>query len=253
MSALRRAVTIAILAMGVTSSNAFIPAATTAGGASVGAPLSPTSTLSATATLAIRGVPPLRSGNRGPLVRALQQRLGALGYWVGPVDGQFGPLTLQGVFALQKAASISVDGVVGVNTAAALARGAIPTIRVTKGNEVQINLQKQLLVIVRNGKLATTLNTSTGGGYSYTSEGVTSIATTPRGVFTIFRQVNAMDLSPLGELWRPKYFSGGYAIHGSNSVPPVAVSHGCVRLSNSAMDWIWASNRMPIGTKVRIY
>ncbi len=108
-------------------------------------------------------------------------------------------------------------------------------------------------MIVRNGKLAITLNTSTGGGYSYTSGGVTSIASTPRGVFRVTRQVDAMDISPLGQLWRPKYFSGGYAIHGSDSVPTVAVSHGCVRVSNRAMDWIWASNQMPIGTTVRIY
>lgn len=249
----RRAVTIAVLAMGVASSNVLVPAATIAGAVSPGAPPSATSALGATEAIAIRGVPLLRPGSRGPLVRALQERLGALGYWVGTVDGQFGPLTQQAVFAVQKAASIALDGVVGVNTATALARGVTPRIRVTKGNEVQINLQKQLLMIVRNGKLATTLNTSTGGGYSYTSGGVTSIATTPRGVFTIFRQVNAMDPSPLGTLWRPKYFTGGYAIHGSDSVPPVAVSHGCVRLSNLAMDWIWASNQMPIGTKVRIY
>ena len=209
--------------------------------------------VSATPASASRVVVLLHVGDRGQLVRSLQQRLSALGYWTGPLDANFGPLTQQAVFALQKAASLSVDGVVGRATADALARGVKPRFIATTGNEVQINLRSQLLMIVRGGRLATVLNTSTGGGYSYASGDVTSRAITPRGVFTIFRQVNAMDISPLGMLWRPKYFTSGYAIHGSSSVPPVAVSHGCVRVSNQAMDWIWASNQMPIGTTVRIY
>ena len=209
--------------------------------------------VSAAPASASRAVILLHVGDRGQLVRSLQQRLSALGYWTGPLDANFGPLTQQAVFALQKAASLSVDGVVGRATADALARGVKPRILATIGNEVQINLRSQLLMIVRNGRLATVLNTSTGGGYSYTSGGVTSRALTPRGIFTIFRQVDAMDISPLGMLWRPKYFTSGYAIHGSSSVPPVAASHGCVRVSNQAMDWIWTSNQMPIGTTVRIY
>ena len=79
------------------------------------------------------------------------------------------------------------------------------------------------------------------------------VATTPTGTFRLFRQVNGLDVSPLGELWRPKYFTGGYAIHGAASVPPYPVSHGCVRVSIEAMDWLWASNRLPLGTVVRIY
>ena len=29
-----------------------------------------------------------------------------------------------------------------------------------------------------------------------------------------------------GELWRPKYFDDGFAIHGDSYVPPEPVSHG---------------------------
>jgi N-acetylmuramoyl-L-alanine amidase len=248
----RRAVTFRVLVAGVAATSIFLPSLP-ADAASNVPHASSSSTTITSSTTATRLAPVLRYGDRGPLVRTLQRRLSALGYWDGHIDGQFGGLTQQAVFALQKAASLSVDGVVGVATTAALSRGIRPRVRAAQGSEVQINLQTQLLMIMRNGKLASTLNTSTGGGYYYTSGGVTSIATTPRGVFRITRQVDAMDISPLGQLWRPKYFSGGYAIHGSDSVPPVAVSHGCVRLSNRAMDWIWASNQMPIGTTVRIY
>jgi N-acetylmuramoyl-L-alanine amidase len=57
----------------------------------------------------------------------------------------------------------------------------------------------------------------------------------------------------LGELWRPKYFSSGFAIHGDAYVPPVPVSHGCVRVSDEAIDWIWADGLMPLGTEVWVY
>lgn len=206
-----------------------------------------------TATTIPRAASTLRLGNKGLAVRTLQRRLSSLGYWLGAVDGRFGDLTQQAVYALQKAASLPRDGVVGVATSAALARDVRPRPRTTAGSVVEINLRRNLLMIVRDGKLMTTFNTSTGGGYAYTSGGVTSIANTPQGVFAIFRQVDGLDISPLGELWRPKYFTGGYAIHGSASVPPYPVSHGCVRLSIQAMDWVWATNRMPIGTRVRIY
>lgn len=195
----------------------------------------------------------LAPGATGPAVTALQQRLNALGYWLGPADGHFGNATEQAVYALQKAAGLGRDGVVGPLTSAALARGVRPQPHSTSGYVIEIDLRSQLLMLVRNGALQYALNTSTGGGYVYTSEGVTSVANTPSGHFSIYRQLDGLDVSPLGELWRPRYFYSGYAIHGYGSVPPVPVSHGCVRVSNQAIDWIWAQGLAPIGTAVWIY
>ncbi|HVA73292.1 MAG TPA: L,D-transpeptidase [Acidimicrobiales bacterium] len=62
-----------------------------------------------------------------------------------------------------------------------------------------------------------------------------------------------MVVSALGELWRPKFFNSGFAIHGDSYVPPVPVSHGCVRVGNEAIDWIWAQNLAPLGTAVWVY
>ncbi len=184
---------------------------------------------------------------------ALQQRLSALGYWLGPADGYVGNATEQAVYALQKAAGIGRDGVVGPVTSAALARGVRPQPRSTSGYVIEISLRSPLLMLVRDGALQYTLTTSTGGGYVYTYQGVTSVANTPVGHFRVYRQVDGLDVSPLGELWRPKYFYSGYAIHGYDSVPPVPVSHGCVRVSNQAIDWMWAQGLAPIGTAVWIY
>ena len=54
-------------------------------------------------------------------------------------------------------------------------------------------------------------------------------------------------------LWRPKFFVGGIAIHGDSYVPAHPVSHGCVRVTNQAIDWIWATGSDPIGTPVWVY
>ena len=57
----------------------------------------------------------------------------------------------------------------------------------------------------------------------------------------------------LGEIYRPKYFSGGAAVHGSNSIPDYPASHGCVRVSVPAMDWVWDINLMPKSTPVWVH
>ena len=62
----------------------------------------------------------LRRGSKGTQVKYLQQKLNALGFNVGGVDGSFGPKTLAGVRAFQKANGLAVDGVVGPATRAKL-------------------------------------------------------------------------------------------------------------------------------------
>ncbi len=197
--------------------------------------------------------PVLRPGARGPVVRTLQRRLAALRYGVGPVDGVFGDATEQAVYALQKAARLSPDGAVGPATWRALARGVRAPFRPSADPAVEIDLERDLLMLVRGHTLVEVFNTSTGGGYTYRQGALSGVASTPRGRFTIFRQVDGLDVSPLGELWRPKHFVGGVAIHGSWSVPPTPVSHGYVRLSIEAMDWVWATNQMPLGRQVLVY
>ncbi len=54
--------------------------------------------------------------NQGYDVYWLQRHLRQLGYYSGSLDGIFGPLTQQAVMALQKAAKIQVDGIVGPET-----------------------------------------------------------------------------------------------------------------------------------------
>ena len=194
----------------------------------------------------------LHAGDTGPYVKQVQQRLAALGYWNGSADGVYGGLTSQAVMALQKAAGLGRDGVLGPATRRALQNGVRPQSRIG-GSGIEIDKARQLLLVVRGGSVTMILNTSTGSGEQYTSEGSTRTALTPAGTFSTFRSVDHLDKGPLGDLWRPRYFNGGIAVHGAGNVPGYPASHGCARVSNPAMDMIWANGIMPIGGRVTVY
>ncbi|MBB2944969.1 lipoprotein-anchoring transpeptidase ErfK/SrfK [Actinoplanes lutulentus] len=195
----------------------------------------------------------LKSGAKGAEVLALQNRLTELGYWNGKADGKFGSTTQQAVFALQKAAKMGRDGVVGPKTQQALDAGVRPKARSTSGKFVEIDLKRQLLLLVDEGQVEQIFNTSTGSNEYYEQEGETYLADTPRGKFKVSRQIDGWRDAPLGMLWRPKYFNGGIAVHGAPSVPAYPASHGCARVSISAMNWLWSNDEIPIKTRVWVY
>jgi lipoprotein-anchoring transpeptidase ErfK/SrfK len=74
---------------------------------------------------------------------------------------------------------------------------------------------------------------------------------TPLGDFRIQRKIDAWRKSDLGLLYRPAYFTGGYALHGAPSVPPFPASHGCIRITTTAMDRLF--DRLPVGTPMLVY
>ncbi len=198
----------------------------------------------------------LGPGEEGAEVRALQQRLNDAGYWIGEVDGSWDELTTQAVYAVQKVAGLDPSGVVDEQTRAAITQGVAPTPRST-GDAIEIDKERQLLMVVRGGQIVMIQHTSTGSDipYAETVKGVTYTgdAHTPVGSFRVFRDIDALDHAPLGDMYRPKYFNGGIAVHGHESVPTHGASHGCARLTNEAMDRIWENNWMPIGSTVLVY
>jgi peptidoglycan hydrolase-like protein with peptidoglycan-binding domain len=197
----------------------------------------------------------LKSGAKGAAVLALQARLTELGYWNGRADGKFGSTTQQAVYAVQKAAGLERDGVVGPKTQQSLDRGVLPAARskAGSGHVVEISLDRQLLMFVDDGQVTQIFNTATGSNQHYEQNGQTFLADTPPGRFRVGRQIDGWRHAPLGLLWRPKYFNGGIAVHGAASVPPYPASHGCARVSIAAMNWIWTENKLPLKTRVWVY
>ncbi|MGH9151248.1 MAG: L,D-transpeptidase family protein, partial [Acidimicrobiales bacterium] len=197
----------------------------------------------------VGGRPALRLGAVGPSVEDLQRRLLALGYW-GSVDGRFSPLTTQQVYAFQKANGLPRDGHLDAGEMRLLETAAPVTPRTTSGRVVEIDKTRQIIIVAVDGRTEWVFNTSTGNGRTY---GRGKVAVTPEGRFRVVRQIDGLRISELGELFRPKYFVGGYAIHGSPSVPPFPASHGCVRVTNAAINFIWANGVMPLGAEVHVY
>lgn len=240
---------------GATSTAAPTTSSTTTEPTTTIRPTTTTTTAAPTTTSPRPDTPELlRRGDRGAAVEAVQRRLAELGYWVGPVDGVFGPLTEQAVFTIQKAAGLERDGVVGPRTRQALEQGRRPQARSRAGRVLEVDERRQLLLVVDDGRVRWTFNTSTGTDEHYTYGDRRYLADTPHGRWEIYRQIDGWRESHLGRLYKPKYFHrDGIALHGYTNVPPYAASHGCVRVTLAAIDWIWAEDVAPIGTPVWVY
>lgn len=242
-----------------TATGTAAPTGTTTSSPTAGPSGSPTAGPTGTATPGPTGTatsPPaehdlLRAGDEGPRVLALQRSLVDLGYWLGTPDGKFGFLTTQAVYALQGAAGLGRDGVVGPATLRALDRGALPSVRST-GDAVEVDISAGTIAFVKSGRPWRVLHTSTGNERPYASGDHLAVAHTPRGTFAVQRRIDGVRVAPLGRLYRPVYFHGGYAVHGSGSIPAYPASHGCARVSNAAIDMIWRENLMPNGLRVLV-
>jgi peptidoglycan hydrolase-like protein with peptidoglycan-binding domain len=194
----------------------------------------------------------LRSGSEGPAVKALQRRLAQLGYQVHQADGEFGSETQHAVVAFQKVNRLDRDGVVGPVTRKALQHPRVPGPRSRKaGFHVEADLTLQVVYLVKDGRIQEILDASSASGQTYTVHGDVRVAVTPLGSFQIQRKINAWRKSDLGLLYRPAYFTGGYALHGAYSVPPFPASHGCIRITIAAMDRLY--DRLPVGTPMLVY
>jgi peptidoglycan hydrolase-like protein with peptidoglycan-binding domain len=198
--------------------------------------------------------PPLGVGSTGAAVSEVQARLLALGYWLPAVDGLYGSTTQQAVWAFQKVTGLPRTGAVDLVTHNRLNNAERPVPRSKSGYVVEIDKTRQVLIVANGGHTSWVFNASSGSDHPYVSEGVGYSAHTPEGMFHVIRSVDGYDKSPLGQLYRPRYFTDtGIAVHGYTDVPPYPASHGCVRVSNAAIDFVWANNVLPIGAAVWVY
>ena len=214
-----------------------------------------------TTTIVERGIS--ASGQRsGPSTMAAQKKLLQLGFWLHSSDGTFDDTTRQAVMAFQKYYQLRATGSISTATAFLLERMEIPATAIENRKTLaEVDKTRQLLFLVQDGVTTHVLNTSTGDDREYTEPDsntpgvmITDTAITPVGTFRINRErPDGWWVGDLGQIYRPKYFVGGVAIHGSLSVPAYPASHGCVRVSVAAMDMIWEQQILPRGTTVVVY
>ena len=184
----------------------------------------------------------------------LQRALRDKGFYRGPIDGSYGARTQQAVMAFRKEIGASRTFSWSNSLWDELNNYVMPWTfyRFDEPNRIEVNLTRQVLYLYENGTYSGVFPISSGNGALF--EGLSGSlirANTPTGDFKIRRHIRGLRVSYLGELWNPWYFTGGYAFHGSGSVPAYPASHGCVRLPMWDSDWL--EGHLSIGMPVHVW
>jgi peptidoglycan hydrolase-like protein with peptidoglycan-binding domain len=200
------------------------------------------------------GSPPpvLTPGDASAWVTDLQKALNQAGFSAGASDGRFGRQTLAAVYALEKHYGLERDGRIELSDWALLEAEVELPGWAPEPDRVEIDLNKQVLYLIQGGELSGVFPVSSANGGSFRNyTGRLVRARTPEGRFAFQRRREGWWKSYLGFLYRPFYFRGGYAIHGSGSVPPFPASHGCVRVEVADMDFL--ATQFELGMTVYVY
>jgi hypothetical protein len=167
-------------------------------------------------------------------VRALEERLAALHYAVH-ADGVFGDDDTEALYAFQKVEGLQRTGTATPAVWQRLLTAKAPTARYG-GDHVEIDKSRQVLFLVRGGKVALVVATSTG-----------ATGNTPVGRWHVYRKVTGFDWV----LYYPNYFLRGFAVHGYPDVPPYPASHGCARIPMWVARTVYA--QIAMGSEVIVY
>ncbi len=246
-----------------------VPASTLPGvGTAAGAPIVKTTLASS-----------LYIGTSGPSVKALQNRLAQLGFVPGKIDGYFGEMTKEAVWAYEKLIlQTQPDKATGKVTNAMWQSMqdpvAIQPRRPGSGTHVEIYLPQQVAAVFTDNTPTLVLHISSGAAITpertpanswcstvhldTASDGsplpapvdqaVCGVAYTPGGVFSFKRELQGDHIGPLGGMYNPVYFNYGIAMHGASNVPLTPASHGCIRMnkliSNTFQNYVHLRDRV---------
>jgi peptidoglycan hydrolase-like protein with peptidoglycan-binding domain len=206
--------------------------------------------LLATASIAQQRGPQQPSLTRAE-TREAEQRLSELGYWTGPIDGIFDPASHSALIAFQKWEGRPITGQITIEELEAIRTGAPPKARDIGYAHVEVDLDRQVLLVVNDAGGVRVLPVATGNEKSFVDEGQESVAHTPRGRFIVYEKEVGWHTGSLGAIYDANFISGGIAIHGSRNVPTQPASHGCIRVPMFAAREV--SKLLKLGTIVLVY
>lgn len=184
-------------------------------------------------------------------IKEAERRLTELGYWTGAVDGVFDQGSRAALIAFQKWEGRRITGKLTRNELEAIRESETPKARELGYEHVEVDLDRQVLLLVDEEGDVRVLPVSTGSGKEFISDGLTSVAYTPRGRFVVYDKTFGWEDGVLGSVYYANYISGGVAIHGYESVPTKPASHGCIRIPMFAAREV--SKLLPLGTIVLVY
>jgi peptidoglycan hydrolase-like protein with peptidoglycan-binding domain len=211
-----------------------------------------------TICLLLLTTPPIVSAQESKLAsltraqtREAERRLLDMGYWTGAVDGVLDPATRSALITFQKWEGRPVTGQLTLEELEAIRTSAFPKAREAGYAHVEVDIDRQVLLMVNDEGGVRVLPISSGSGKPFVDEGEMSIAYTPRGRFVVYDKIDGWAKGPLGSVYYTNYISGAVAIHGSRNVPIHPVSHGCIRIPIFAAREV--SKLLKVGTIVLVY
>ena len=187
---------------------------------------------------------------RAEIIEA-ERKLTELGYWAGPIDGRLDEGTTSALIAFQKWEAREITGKLTRGELEAIRNGVAPKPRDLGYEHVEVDVDRQLLMLVNEEGAVRVLPVSTGSDKPFMDQGQTSVAYTPRGRFVVYDKTYGWENGDLGSVYYANYISGGVAIHGYLTVPTTPASHGCIRIPMFAAREV--SRLLPVGTIVLVY
>jgi peptidoglycan hydrolase-like protein with peptidoglycan-binding domain len=183
--------------------------------------------------------PDLDPGNSSAKVKIFTRLLAHQGYYT-PRSRHYGSGVSRAVLAFRKVNGMArtSNATAGMFHALAKGKGEFKPRYPSHGFHVEVDISRQVMVIVNKGKAQYTIPASTGAPATPTITGTYSVYSKSPGYNS-------------EGMYYSSYWHGGYAIHGYHSVPTYNASHGCVRIP--IPDAIFVYNLLPVGTQVVVY
>jgi hypothetical protein len=161
--------------------------------------------------------PGLKSGECSKVVEGFKQNLAKMGYVAGGGSCFNGRLGRE-VLAYRKVNDLDRTKKAGPGLVKAVygGKGGYQVKYPEAGEHAEVPLDKQVLVLAKNGKAFAIYPISSG----------TPSTPTITGHYEMYRQEPGTNDHGMVDSW---YWHNGYAVHGYAEVPNYAASHGCVR------------------------
>lgn len=177
----------------------------------------------------------LRSGREALLFNRL---LAEAGYHMGDISDRFDESTGLAVLAMRKVNDLprTEDYDPRLFTMLLRGDGGFEPVHDQHGRYVEVDLSRQVMALIEDGKPTDVFHVSTGA------------FGTPTGTYSFYSKAPGYNQKGM---YYSVYYSGNYATHGYYTVPTYPASHGCVR--NPEVYSVFIYDWISLGDPIYIY
>jgi hypothetical protein len=160
------------------------------------------------------------------------------GFHMGEITDTFDESTGLAILAMRKTNELPLSETYAPELYTMLLRGdsRFQPVHDEPGRHVEVDISRQVMALVEDGKAAHVFHVSTGAGG------------TPRGDFNFYEKSPGYNAKGM---YYSVYYSGNYATHGYYTVPYYPASHGCVRNPETYSVFIY--NWISLGDPMYVY